>query len=870
MKTLAYFTVPALLLGAALAQEAPRPPEVYLTPMSHLDFYWGGTREECLARGNEIIAQVVRLARQSAQFRFLLEDEDFVANYVETHKGTDELASFRQFVREGRIEVAPKWAAIFQGLPDGEVQARNLVIGKRYARDVLGVDPQVAHLGDLPDYTLQFPQLLAQAHVPYMVMTRMGPSHHSLFFWKAPDGSRALVWNTIKGYGWGTFLTSKTTTGEQKRARFEKEVAQIGPTAPGPIMLNWGTDLWAPPDDFIERIDEFSRIAPAKLIMATPSDFFHHAEKTPGIAELSGEINSSWPNIVSSLPHLWPQIIPATNTLLAAEKFATIDYALGYAGYPNDFDLLWKKLVESMDHNHDGQGGALADWRKAEYEQLARIRGGEILRDSLRNIAERVTVPIPNSFPIVVFNPLGWSRDDVVRTHVALFGIPAPADIAPFKKGMRLLDETGRPVPFRVEEYSENISRSLELVFVARNVPSLGYRTYYLTAADAPESSPAAAQVQLDSDKDRRDPRRPLGSDVLENAFYRLTIDCATGRVSLFDKDLGRDVLRDMEISAAEERGGNYIGVEPLSGRTIPAVADDIRVEENNSVRAVVRLALRIADIPIVQRLTLYRDLKRLDIENSVEWKSPRLFRIEQSFPVAQEKPAYEYGVPFGANSVENILPNAGPHQSDEISVEDWRRSRHIHDWIHAAGGGWGLTIATDHQQVRLDEHIVRAEMVRGTRFTSVKVVRDGQASAQQYPPLGTYTFRYSISSAAGDWRAAKAYRAGMGLTNPLLPISVVDTLSHKTLPPSQSFFSTEQPDLVLSALKKADRDNSLIVRVYEIEGAPVHTPVRLLGKPAVFTETDLLEEDTAPQMRRTLQSGPYTIRTLRVRQPTR
>jgi hypothetical protein len=43
-----------------------------------------------------------------------------------------------------------------------------------------------------------------------------------------------------------------------------------------------------------------------------------------------------------------------------------------------------------MDHNHDGQGGALGDNRKIGYEQLAILHGGEILRDMLRNIAEHV------------------------------------------------------------------------------------------------------------------------------------------------------------------------------------------------------------------------------------------------------------------------------------------------------------------------------------------------------------------------------------------------------------------------------------------------------------------------------------------------
>jgi Glycosyl hydrolases family 38 N-terminal domain len=179
--------------AATAAAKESQEAEIYFTLFLHLDFYWGGTREECLARGNHVIAKAVQLARQSPKFRFLLEDEVFVANYVDTHRGLSELADLKRFVREGRIEIASKWAAIFQGLPDGEVHARNLMIGKRYARDVLGVDPQVAHLGDLPDYTPQFPQIHQQSRVPFMVMTRMAPGDKSLFYWKAPEGSKTRL-----------------------------------------------------------------------------------------------------------------------------------------------------------------------------------------------------------------------------------------------------------------------------------------------------------------------------------------------------------------------------------------------------------------------------------------------------------------------------------------------------------------------------------------------------------------------------------------------------------------------------------------------------------------------------------------------------
>jgi alpha-mannosidase len=173
--------------------------------------------------------------------------------------------------------------------------------------------------------------------------------------------------------------------------------------------------------------------------------------------------------------------------------------------------------------------------------------------------------------------------------------------------------------------------------------------------------------------------------------------------------------------------------------------------------------------------------------------------------------------------------------------------------------------VASDHQQVRLGDGLIRMEMLRGTRYTSVKVVRGDEVTSMFYPPPGRYVFRYSLSSGAGDWRSLKAYRAGKGLTNPLIGVEVADRISAKTLPPEQSFLSLGSENLVLSALKKSDLDNSLLVRVYEMEGLPAESSLRLLGSVASFGETNLLEEDVPGASKEVLKAGPYAIRTLKV-----
>ena len=850
-------------------QVAPAAREVYIVPFSHLDLYWAGTQEECLSRGNRIIAKAIGLAERYPDFRFLLEDDDFVVDFVDGHRGTPELELFRRLVKEGRIEIAPKWAAIYQNLPRGEALVRNVVLGKRYARDVFGVDPQVAHLGDIPGFTRQYPQILRKADTPYMVMTRMGPPDRSLFNWKAPDGSAILVWNTIKGYGWGADLGLHLDLDDARLQAIGSDVDSVQATTTGPVYLGWGTDLWTPSAKLIQNVTVLNqRLAPRHFRFATPDEFFRMASKSTEIPELAGEIPSSWANLTTSLSPLWPPVMAATDTLLNAEKFAAINYALGYAPYPGvEFDSLWKDALKSMDHNNDGQGGVAGDERKLGYAQGVSLRAGQILRDSLRNIAERVQHPFPRSTPIVVFNPLSWTRDDIVKTHVTLFGDVESNAIDDYKKGMRLVDEKGSSLPFQVEESSEWFSRAVDLVFVARGVPSLGYKTYYLVPTDKPDVFPNACQTKLENDNDLNQSTRIMGSDVLENEYYRVSVDRATGRINIWDKELNREVANNIEIAASEERGGDDLSIIPPTGRTIVNAIDGVDLEENSAVRAVLRISGDIAGVPIVQRIALYQGLKRVDFEDRVDWKPGRSMNIEQVFPLPQPNMEVRNGTPFGSVTAADMMPNAGPRNGDEVPKDAWKRWRQIQDWVFAGAGDWGFTLSADHQFLTVGDSTLQAGMLRGTRFSPVNFERNGRSILKPSPPDGTYVFHYSFSSGKGDWGAARSWRSGMALNTPLIPASSADELSQKPLPPMGSFCSLDADNLVVTALKKADQDDSIVLRVFEIRGASAESSVRFLGQNRKFAEVNLMEEGGPPRAESDiLNVSPHEITTLKLR----
>jgi len=860
------FAVFSPLTSRAQQQNAGSP-EIYVVPFSHLDLYWACTQEECLSRGNFIISKAIQLAKQHPQYRYLLETEVFVSNFVDSHQGTKELEDFKQLVKEGRIEIAPLWAAIYQNQTRGEALVRNVIYGKRYARDVFGVDPKVAHLADIPGFTRQYPQILSKAATPYMVMTRMGPRDLSLFHWKAPDSSAVLVWNTINGYGWGVGLGLHLDLDKDRLEAVAHDVKDVEATTSGSVYMGWGTDLFVPNEKLIENIAVLNQhLAPIRFRLATAEEFFRAAAATPGIPDLSGEIPSSWANLTTSLVPLWLPAMSATDTLVSAEKFASINYSLGYATYPDKaFEALWKDNLKSLDHNNDGQGGEIGDERKLGYAQEASLGAGQILRDSLRNIAERVQSPFPRSTPIVVFNPLSWMRDDVVKAHLTLFGEVETPQIDDYKKGMRLLDEKGTSLPFQVEQYSEGSSRSLDLVFIASRVPSLGYRTYYLVPANDPDTLSNACTVKLETDDDAKQANNAIGSDVVENEYYRVSVERATGRIEIFDKDLNQPVSKGIEIAASEERGGDDQNVILPSGRTIINVIDGVELEENSPVRTVLRINGNVGGIAIVQRLTLYRGIKKINVENTIDWKPGRSMNIEQVFPILQRDVEVRNGIPYGTAAATDMMAKAGPHGDDEVAPDIWKGWRQIQDWVFAGTKEWGFTVSADHNLIEVGDTAIRADMLRGTRFSPVTTIRNGQSMPDARPPAATYVFRYSFTSGKGDWSAGKSWRAGMAFSTPLIPVSSVNTLSEKPLPPEKSFLSFNADNLVLTAMKKSDLGGAIVVRAFEIEGNPAESSILFLGQERNFRQANLLEEDLPSGEQKTLHVQPYEIDTLKL-----
>jgi alpha-mannosidase len=104
-----------------------------------------------------------------------------------------------------------------------------------------------------------------------------------------------------------------------------------------------------------------------------------------------------------------------------------------------------------------------------------------------------------------------------------------------------------------------------------------------------------------------------------------------------------------------------------------------------------------------------------------------------------------------------------------------------------------------------------------------------------------------------------------MAFSTPLIPVTSVNSLSEKPLPPEKSFLSLDADDLVLTALKKADGGPAIVLRAFEIQGNTAESSILFLGQQHTFRQANLLEEDTSTGEQKTLHVQPYDIDTLKL-----
>ena len=86
-----------------------------------------------------------------------------------------------------------------------------------------------------------------------------------------------------------------------------------------------------------------------------------------------------------------------------------------------------------------------------------------------------------------------------------------------------------------------------------------------------------------------------------------------------------------------------------------------MELEENGPSKTVLRINGNVGGIPILQRVSLYRGIKKIDVEDTIDWKPGRSMNIEQLFPILQRDVEIRNGIPYGTAAATDMMARAKP-----------------------------------------------------------------------------------------------------------------------------------------------------------------------------------------------------------------
>ena len=132
----------------------------------------------------------------------------------------------------------------------------------------------------------------------------------------------------------------------------------------------------------------------------------------------------------------------------------------------------------------------------------------------------------------------------------------------------------------------------------------------------------------------------------------------------------------------------------------------------------------------------------------------------------------------------------------------------------------------------------------------------------------GTHDFTYSLYPHGANWREAHTIQRGYELNYQLF---AEEAARHQgKLPATHSFLQVQPDNVVVTAMKKAEDDDSMIVRFYEWAGKAADVKMQLPPGAISAAETDLMERPLANLALHdnvvTVATKPYEIKTVKVR----
>ncbi|MEV6949310.1 glycoside hydrolase family 38 C-terminal domain-containing protein [Streptomyces sp. NPDC051172] len=280
---------------AALTDVLSRPASasahrISATGHAHIDSAWLWPLRETVRKASRTFANVTALAADYPELVFSCSQAQQYA-WVKEHQ-PHIWERIKKAVADGNwAPVGSMWVESDANMPGGEALARQIVHGKRFFAEELGVETEEVWLPDSFGYTAAFPQLAKLAGIRWFLTQKLSWNQsnkmpHHTFWWEGIDGTRVFT-------HFPPVDTYNSQFHGRELARAERNFAEKGRANRSLVPFGWGDGGGGPTREMLEKARRLRSLEGSPRVeVEKPSAFFAAAEQEYGPAApvWSGEL----------------------------------------------------------------------------------------------------------------------------------------------------------------------------------------------------------------------------------------------------------------------------------------------------------------------------------------------------------------------------------------------------------------------------------------------------------------------------------------------------------------------------------------------------------------------------------------------------
>ncbi|MFH0797558.1 MAG: glycoside hydrolase family 38 C-terminal domain-containing protein [Candidatus Omnitrophota bacterium] len=590
-----------------------------------------------------------------------------------------------------------------------------------------------------------------------------------------------------------------------------------------------------------------------------------------------------------------------------AETWDTLSWTFTGKSAGKLLENSWKDLLAT--HAHDsvtGQGTdeVIRDVR-IRLDQVRQAADG-VTDYALGRLVSITAKPnaLPNGVFLTVFNPSPFSRSEVVEINLDMPFYHPKADgntdlpeiwledeidrkrlIDPEEVSLQIIDQEGCPGDFFLSKTLPlepvgishpgwggrrlNAHRYV-IWFATGEVPGLGYRIF-------------TAKLQK-KERKNSSTKRPIspGNNTLENQYLKVTIN-QNGTMELLHKNTG-SIYKGGHLFEDGMETGSSTRLNCLNPKRFTDLKADISLVENNHLAATYKIDLTLnvpagavsdersrrsqaadpyhvpminplqedrtcrpsrerADIPITSFVTLKKGSHKLEIVTQVENRA-RDHRLRVLFPTGLKTSDVWVDTPFDI-----VRRRINKKEDANPSLERPYATQPAVSFVDVNDERAGLALL----HLGLIEYQVTDDNDRCIALTLLRCFQDQNKKCgaldyrlKETQLLGEHVFSYALLPHSGDTFTSGVHRQA---DTHLLPFKAIQSAGKggNSLPLQGSLVNIPDKDLMLSAIKRSEKGNGLVIRLWNPTGRTIKTTISFL-KPILRARlVDSLERPVVP-----------------------